>query len=208
MKPGGVIVWIVGDGVVDGSETLTSFKQAIFFREIGFSMHDVMIYQKNALTFPDPTRYYPCFEYMFVLSKGKPKTINLIADRKNKHPGTSGGTFRQKDGELVKGKGNTIKDIGIRFNVWLYDTGFGKSTPDEISFQHPATFPEKLARDHIYSWSKEGDLVFDPFTGSGTTIKMSHLQKRKWIGSEISAEYCAIAEKRIAPYLNQTTLNL
>lgn len=203
-KQGGVVVWVVADATVDGSETLTSFRQAIYFREIGFNVHDTMIYQKNGYPFPPSNRYFGVFEYMFVLSKGTPKTTNLIKVKttwKNKKK-----TTRQKDGSLELMKYETGKDERIKENVWLYETGYSKTSTDDIAFEHPAMFPEKLARDHIYTWSNEGDLVYDCFGGSGTTAKMAHLQKRNWILSEISNEYSIIAEKRIAPYLAQLSL--
>ena len=196
-KDGGVVVWIVGDQTLNGSETGTSFRQALYFMEIGFNLHDTMIYQKSGLTFPETNRYYPCFEYMFILSKGKPKTTNLIADKKNLNVGGTGGTFRQPNGELKKGYGHKIKEYGVRPNVWIYDTGLHKTTKDRFAFEHPASFPEKLAKDHIISWSNEEDLVLDPFVGSGTTCKIAKLQGRKFIGIDISEEYCKIAKKRI-----------
>ncbi len=195
-KPGGVVVWVVGDATIKGSETGTSFRQALFFKEIGFNLHDTMIYLKNQLAFPDSNRYFQGFEYMFVLSKGKPNIFNPIKDRKNISAGRDvNGNERKKDGTLNKKRScarNIIKDYGIRFNYWLmYNQKRG------IETQHPAIFPEALARDHIISWSNEGDLVYDPFMGSGTTAKMAILNKRNWIGSEISEEYCKIIERRI-----------
>lgn len=209
-KQGGVVVWVVGDAVINGSESGTSFRQALYFMECGFNLHDTMIYEKNSPGLPDNCRYYQTFEYMFVLSKGKPSTINFLNDRKNKYTERwgSGRVVREKDGTLSgRGEYNGM-ELGRRFNIWRYNTGFGYTTQDELSFEHPAIFPEKLAADHIYSWSNEGDLVYDPFSGSGTTLKMAHLQKRNWIGSEISKEYTELAEKRMSPYLAQTMLHL
>jgi len=215
-KDGGVVVWIVGDAIENGSETGTSFKQVLYFKELGFILHDTMIYLKAGFSFPDQTRYNPVFEFMFVLSKRqKPKTINLIVDQINKYHGAKIARLhssRQTNGEIQENsawRNNRAKEVkvnGVRDNVWYYSTGFGNSSPDEIAFNHPAIFPEQLAADHIYSWSNEGDLVYDPFIGSGTVAKMAHLQKRNWIGSEISSEYCQIAQKRIQPYLDQLTL--
>ncbi len=208
-KIGGVVVWVVGDATVNGSETGTSFKQALFFMECGFNLHDTMIYEKNSAPNPSSNRYEQVFEYMFVLSKDKPKTTNLIKDKKNRWAGTS--TFgttsrRQKDGSLNKTKKELIAKFGNRNNIFKYSNGYGYTTVDETAYDHPAIFPEKLAADHVYSWSNEGDLVYDPFGGSGTTAKMAHIYKRNWILSEISDEYCKLAQKRIQPYLNQTTL--
>jgi len=192
-KDGGVVVWVVGDATIKGSETGTSFKQALYFKEIGFNLHDTMIYNKNGIPFPDFNRYQQCFEYMFIFSKGKPKTTNLIADRKNKHYGTTiSGCGREKDGSTRKmpGSGNKIKEFGIRWNVW-------EITPQKANRIHPAMFPEKLAEDHIKSWSNKGDIVLDPMNGSGTTTKMARLLGRKYIGIEISEEYCEIARQRL-----------
>jgi len=193
---GGVVVWVVGDATIKGSETGASFRQALYFKELGFNLHDTMIYIKNQLAFPDSNRYYGAFEYMFVFSKGSPKSFNPIRDRKNVSAGRIvNGNERKKDGSLKKVRpcaGNVIHEYGVRWNYWLmYNQSRGLNT------KHPASFPEQLANDHIISWSNEGDLVYDPFMGSGTTAKMAILNKRNWIGSEISEEYCKIIERRI-----------
>lgn len=194
-KRGGVIVWVVSDATLKGSETGTSFKQALYFKQLGFNLHDTMVWYKESCRFPDTVRYYDSFEYMFVLSKGKPKTINLIADKPNKWAGTKmHGTDRQPDGTTMPKKGcnkRNVKDFGVRYNVWtVYNTG-KRNNP------HPAMFPEKLAEDHILSWSNPGDIVLDPFMGSGTTAKMAILNNRNFIGFEVSGEYVQIANTRI-----------
>ncbi len=207
-KQGGVVVWVVGDTTIKGSETGTSFRQALYFKEIGFNLHDTMIYQKDSCPFPGKNRYYSMFEYMFVLSKGKPKTVNLIADKPNKRYGkkVASSTRRQPDGKTVKVSANktdptrTVKKYGVRGNVWQYSPGYNKSTKDKCAYQHPAIFPEQLAADHILSWSNEGDTVLDPFMGSGTTAKMAILNNRDYIGLEISKEYCDIANERISKF--------
>lgn len=204
-KNGGVVVWIVADATIKGSETGTSFRQALWFMECGFNLHDTMIYDKGNCAFPDKTRYYNCFEYMFVFSKGKPKTFNPICDRKNKCGGETikSTTLRQVDGSLKKtsaeinNTGRKIKEYGSRFNIWRISPGKGKSTLDEYAFQHPAIFPEQLAKDHIISWSNEGDTVLDCFMGSGTTGKMAKLLNRNFIGIEIDETYFNIAKERI-----------
>lgn len=198
-KKGGVLVWVVGDATIKGSETGTSFKQALKFKELGFNLHDTMIYQKTGIPFPSKTRYLQTFEYMFVFSKGKPKTTNLLEDRPNATAGQTRKTrkYRTKSGDWIKGSDKPIKKMGVRFNVWKYQTGQYKSTKDLEAFKHPAIFPEKLAEDHILSWSNEGDLVLDPFMGSGTTGKMAVLNNRKFIGIEISEEYFEIAKERV-----------
>ena len=211
-KDGGVVVWNVSDSTIKGSETGTSFKQALYFMEVGFKLHDTMIYKDSGLTM-NHNRYEQEFEYMFIFSKGKPKTFNPIKVKCTYYGKDSDrtGQFTQEHNELSKkmrsNKERTnIKPEKIKGNVWEYANGYGKSTTDDIAFKHPAIFPELLAKDHIYSWSNENDLVYDPFMGSGTTAKMAHLQKRNWIGSEISLEYTIISKKRIAPYLAQTLL--
>jgi len=193
-KEGGVVVWVVGDATIKGSETGTSFKQALWAKECGFNLHDTMIYEKNVCPFPDTNRYYQGFEYMFILSKGKIRVFNPIKDRKNKSVGRIvSGTQREKDGTTSPKAclGNKIKEFGVRFNYWLVSDGNRNGL-------HPAQFPEQLAHDHITSWSNEGDTVFDPFMGSGTTGKMAKELSRDFIGIEIDKEYFEIAKNRIS----------
>lgn len=197
-KDGGVVVWVVGDATINGSETGTSFKQALFFKEIGFNLHDTMIWNKGTFTAVGAltTRYAPIFEYMFILSKGQPKTFNPIKDRKNKHFGrTKHGTFRQEDGSTkpLSSIGKSIAEYGQRFNIW--DMSAEKSNSNRL---HPAMFPESLAHDHIISWSNESDTVLDCFLGSGTTGKVAKQLNRNFIGIEISQEYFEIAKQRIS----------
>ena len=196
-KKGGVVVWVVGDQTIKGSESGTSFRQALYFKKIGFNLHDTMIWEKPTFTATGAlkTRYAQVFEYMFVFSKGKPKTFNPIKDRKNTTAGSKySGTVRQSDGTLkpICNKGKLKAEYGQRFNIWKNNTVSGNERRG-----HPAPFPEQLAQDHILSWSNEGDLVYDPFMGSGTTAKMAILNNRNYIGSEISEEYCKIIETRI-----------
>lgn len=197
-KPGGVVVWVVGDATIKGSETGTSFKQALYFKEIGFNLHDTMIWDKcNCSSVGSMNRYENVFEYMFVLSKGKPNTANLIKDKPNKRAGEiQSGSIRQKDGSVRKTTGygkRPIAEYGRRQNIWRVFPA--KSKAERL---HPAPFSEQLARDHIITWSNPGDIVLDPFMGSGTTAKMALATGRNYIGFEISKEYCIIAEKRIS----------
>ena len=193
-KEGGVVVWIVGDATIKGSETGTSFKQALFLKECGFRLNDTMIYQKANFIPLTHKRYEQEFEYMFVFSKEKPKSFNpLMIDCIH-----AGKTIKRsrKTNEIGIGLRETqtslkTKDKKQKGNVWKYNTG-GYNTAN-----HVAQFPEQLANDHIISWSNENDIVYDPFMGSGTTAKMAILNNRNWIGSEMSSEYCDIAEKRI-----------
>ena len=205
LKKGGVVVWVVGDATVKKGETGSSFRQALFFKEAGFTLHDTMIYQKNSSSFParaDSNRYSQIYEYMFVFSKdGAPKHASLICDKNNRWSGyVSYGqaSMRAQDGVLVERKIKPVPDFSPRNNIWKYNTGKGYSSTDEEAFKHPAIFPEKLAEDCILTWSKEGDVVLDPFCGSGTTLKMALLNNRKSFGFDVSSEYCALAEKRLA----------
>ena len=198
-KPGGVVVWVVVDATIDGDETGTSFRQALFFKECGFKLHDTMIYNKGCQgAVGNNNGYWQSFEYMFVFSKGRPKTINLICDRQNVESREDfNSTKRQQDGTLKKTNGYSYGEQGRRTNIWRYYTGKNLTTKDQIAFKHPAMFPERLAGDHITSWSNEGDIVFDPFMGSGTTAKVARALGRHYIGFEISAEYCDIIRQRL-----------
>lgn len=200
-KDGGVVVWVVGDATVKGSESGTSFRQVLFFKEIGFNLHDTMIYEKNKAHVYDPRqhRYKNTFEYMFVLSKDKPKTFNPIMDVPVKHKGKKiKVSQRLPDGSLRKDREVVLGDMQARGGVWVYDTAL----EGKLAYKHPAIFPEKLAEDHILSWSNEGDIVFDPFMGSGTTAKMAMLNSRNYIGFEISQDYVNIATERIESHSN------
>jgi site-specific DNA-methyltransferase (adenine-specific) len=199
-KDGGVVVWVVGDATINGSETGTSFKQALYFKEIGFNLHDTMIYQKNNFANPSSNRYHQIFEFMFILSKGKPKSFNPIKDRKNVCAGESNwgaNKARQKDGSFKERPKKIVSEYGMRYNIWEFMTSKGFATKDNFAYSHPAIFPEKVAHDHIISWSNEGDTVLDCFLGSGTTGKMANQLNRKFIGIEISQEYLEIAKGRI-----------
>lgn len=196
-KPGGVVVWVVADQTRDYSESGTSFRQALFFKEIGFNLYDTMIYASEK---PPSThrRFQQKFEFMFIFSKGRPKTFNPIME-----PCTNAGqvpkrrTVRNIQGQLGGFRQpKPIKATKIRGNIWTYATG-ARAGEDKIAHQHPAIFPEKLAEDHILSWSNPGDTVLDPFLGSGTTGKMALKNGRKFIGIEKSDEYMEIARKRI-----------
>jgi len=204
-KYGGVIVWVVNDATINGSESGTSFKQALYFKEIGFNLHDTMIWQRTTIP-QNGNRYEPSFEYMFILSKSSPKTFNPIKLKKIYQDNrVEKNGQRNKDGTFDKLKVGK-SEMKNEYNIWKINTGGGIATSDKCAYDHPAIFPEELAKKHIYTWSNEGDLIYDCFGGSGTTAKMAHLMKRNWILSEISSEYVQIAEKRIAPYLAQTSL--
>lgn len=197
-KPGGVVVWVVGDATINGSETGTSFRQALFFMENGFNLHDTMIYRKLNPTPQKSRRYQSCFEYMFVFSKGKPKTFNpILVDKKYMENRDAKMYNRGADGSHTAKKYAATSSKRIKENIWGYSVGLFNSTSDRYAFEHPALFPEQLAADHINSWSNSGDTILDPFMGSGTTAKMALLSGRNFIGFELSAEYCQLANKRI-----------
>ena len=194
---GGVVVWIVADATIKGSETGTSFRQALHFMDCGFNLHDTMIYKKTKFPPIDPTtayRYTGCFEYMFVFSKGKPKCCNYIKE-KCKHAGKRAVSYQRSENDKLrydrkeKNKNHIVNDYKIKCNVWEYASCSVKG--------HPAPFPEQLANDHIISWSNEGDTILDCFMGSGTTGKMAVLNNRNFIGIELDKGYFDIAEKRI-----------
>ena len=187
---GGVVVWIVADATTNGSETGTSFRQALWFMDCGFNLHDTMIWRKpNAMPQVDKTRYTQCFEYMFVFSKGKPKTFNAM-----KTPCKYAGKFLKttnKNPESIKSShGNVVNKERIAFNIFDYVVA-------GTNYGHPAIFPERLAEDHILSWSNDGDTVLDCFMGSGTTGKMAVLNNRNFIGIELDENYFNIAKERI-----------
>ena len=190
LKDGGVVVWVVGDATVKGSETCTSFKQALWAKEVGFNLHDTMIWEKTGML-PTQDRYYAIFEYMFVFSKGKPAAMNFIEDK----PNTAGGRVQKKDAVINKGKQKTgvgtfvRKHFGRRTNIWRVAIG--------ESYKHPAIFPLKLAQDHISTWSNEGGVVLDPFAGSGTTGVACQNTNRNFILMEQEPEYVEIIKQRL-----------
>lgn len=206
-KQGGVVVWVVADATVDGSETGTSFRQALYFKEVGFNLHDTMIWEK-----PNPMprdtripRYWQSFEYVFILSKGAPQHFNFIREQ-SKHHGEKRKCYtRNSDGSMrTDRKEKTINHLVLltkpKGNIWRYTTVTNKL--------HPAPFPEQLAQDHIISWSNKGDTVLDPFSGSGTTAKMAAILNRHYIGFDIAEEYCEIARKRVEDATAQIRLDI
>lgn len=195
IKPGGVVVWVIGDKI-NGGRSLTSFRQGLHFQELGFTMHDVMIYQKKNTPFMRSNAYTNCYELMFVLSKGKPKTFNPLKERTARNGFEMLVHNKKSDGINKKTLGK-LKEEKTRTNIWSYAVGLGGTTSDRLAFQHPALFPEKLALEHILSWSNEGDLVYDPMCGAGTTCKMALLAGRQYLGTDVSAEYIDIAKQRI-----------
>lgn len=191
-KDGGVVVWVVSDATIKGSETGSSFKQALYFKDCGFNLHDTMIWVKDGGGAIGSNKCYTQnFEYMFVFSKGVPSAINLIYDKPNQSYGQdkSGVGRRKATGEHKIEQRKESKEFSRRNNWWYI--------PPQKGVGHPAVFPEQLANDHILSWSNEGDLVFDPFTGSGTTGKMAVLNNRNFIGIELDEGYYNIAKERI-----------
>jgi len=199
MKDGGVIVWITDDQVIEGSESCDSFKQALFFKEVGFKLHDTMIWNKMTFKYPSEYRYQNVFSYMFVFVKNKLKTHNLIKDTVRKNPGSKIYGVRRRvkmdDGsnQIVyrkRDKPRIVGRYGVRSNIW--------NIPVSMDiYDHPAKFPSQIAHDHIISWSNEGDLVLDPMCGSGTTLSMAEYLNRKWVGIDIIEYFINIAIERI-----------
>ena len=196
-KKGGVVVWVVNDATIKGSETGTSFKQALYAMKCGFNLHDTMIWDKGSFAFPSSSRYHQVFEYMFVFSKGRP-IFNPIKDRKNKCKVMGGSGGRHRDGTRrldSKSAGKPLAEFGQRMNIWQHSIGGSHSYQGKM--YHPAVFPLFLAEDHLKSWSGRQDSVLDPFMGSGTTGVACKRLGRKFIGIELDEEYFGIAEKRI-----------
>lgn len=196
-KKGGIVVWVVGDKIKNGDRSLTSFKQALVFQEVGFKVHDVMIYRKKNTPFMRSNAYTNCFEFMFVLAKDTVNTFNPIKEK----------TVRQGFEKVPYNKGpdavnkkilKELKPEKTLTNIWDYAVGLHGSTSDKVAFKHPAIFPEKLAEDHILSWTNKGDIVFDPMCGSGTTCKMALIHGRNYLGCDISEEYIAVSNERLS----------
>lgn len=194
-KPGGVCVWVVGEKI-NKKRSLTSFRHAFIGQECGFNIHDVMIYQKKNTPFMRTNAYTNCYELMIIFSKGKPNTFNPITVPTIRS-GWETAVFNKGPDAVNKKRPVELKKEKTKTNIWQYAVGFGGSTTDKIAFEHPAIFPEKLAEDHILSWSNPGDVVMDPMCGSGTTCKMAEKHERKWLGIDMSEDYVNIAKERI-----------
>ncbi len=209
IKDGRVVVWVMGDQTRNGNESGTLFTYALFFKDIGFNLFDTMIYLKPPHgAVGNNKTCWQSFEYLFVFSKNKLKTINLLIDRENKDSRDGdNGTKRLYNGTLKSVKRNEYEKMGKRTNVWEYYTKRGHSATDNIEDQHPSIFSKKLARDHNMSWSSKGDIVYDPFMGSGTTTKMCVLNDRKYIRSELDKNYYRISKKRLKTCQTRTQLD-
>ncbi len=195
IKPGGVVVWVVGDKI-NGGRSLTSFRQALGFEDMGFKVHDAMIYRKKNTPFMRSNAYTNCWEFMFIVSKGSPKTFNPLKEKTVRSGQEMLVSNKKADGINRKVKA-TLNPEKTRTNIWDYAVGLGGTTNDRFAFKHPAMFPEKLAEDHIQSWTNPGDLVFDPMCGAGTTLKMAKKHGRNYLGVDIAEEYVEIARRRV-----------
>ena len=201
IRPGGVVVWVVGDTMVRGSRTLTSFRHAVQFRQAGFNVHDVMLYQKKNTPFSRKNAYTNCYEFVFVCSKGAPYAFNplrvpVLDSSKYKVRSKR----RNTDGSMSDKVRETFNTEKIRTNIWSYAVGLHGTTNDKMAFEHPALFPEKLAADHIVSWSNPGDLVVDPMCGASTTGKMALMNDRRYVGIDVSEEYIEISRRRLTEH--------
>jgi len=200
LKDGAILVWVVGDATIKGTETGTSFKQALHFMSLGLNLHDTMIFRKrNPIPQIYRKRYNSEFEYMFVFSKGVVAKHNpIMVDCLHAGLKLSNTTYKnyskteQKRTKLA----NPVKNQKIKGNIWEYVVG--KNLEDQDAKGHPAPFPCQLARDHILSWTDEGDVVLDPMAGSGTTCKVAKELNRNYIGIDVSHEYCELARQRTA----------
>ena len=195
VKEGGVVVWVVGDRI-NGGRTLTSFEHAFAFRGAGFTVYDAMIFKKRNTPFMRKRAYTNCYEFMFVFSKGSPATFNPLRSPSVRSGPAMVPYLKGADGVNRKTE-RMLSEHKVRTNIWSYAVGKNGTTNDMYAFGHPAMFPENLARDHILSWSNPGELVFDPMCGAGTTCKMAKATGRRWLGVDVSAEYTAIAERRV-----------
>lgn len=199
LKPGGVIVWVVADKTEDGSESGTSMRQALHFMDVcGLRLHDTMVYAKSNYVPLTHNRYEQAWEYCFVMSKGKPSRWNPLtiptafAGAKKSRRGAKG-----SNGQSVRERAEftIVSENRLRSNVWEYMVGHQKQVETGT---HPAPMPDELAKDVVASWSNPGDVILDPFAGSGTTLKAAKELNRQWCGIEINPEYCAIAEARLS----------
>lgn len=199
--PGGVVVWVVADGIGDHTESCTSARQKLFFREVGFKVYHTMVMARTGSRWPARVRYGDSLEYAFILSKGKPRTVNLLRDKSNRQAGLvykdAPRPLDQRERPLPTVKGRPISALGVRTAVWSYSAGGRTTTRDRYAYDHPALMPERMAEDHILSWSRPGDLVFDPMAGAGTTCKMALLNHRRYLGFEVNPLYHAIAARRM-----------
>ena len=193
LKDGGVVVWVVNDKIEKGSKTLTSFKQALYFKEIGFNIDDVMIWEKkNPMPQVKQPRYNQVFEYMFVLSKGKPKIFNpIMVDCKS-----AGLEYKSTAKKISTGESQrvykefTINKKKVDSNIWRIAVAQNKT-------KHTAVFPLEIPLRHIKTWTNVGDIILDPFIGSGTTGVACKELNREFIGIEIVEDYFKIAKERI-----------
>ena len=205
LKDGGVIIWVVGDATADGSESLTSFKQAIYFREdCGLKLYDTMLYMKANPLPQTQRRYEQVFEYMFAFSKGMPAAFNPIrvtSKRAGEYQqwGRDINTDERTAKYLRKDDVRKTNETKIHGNAFVYGIG-GNPTG------HPAVFPQQLALDQVFTWSNENDTVLDPFMGSGTTAVACIKEKRHFIGFELNKDYYDKACRRIDAERRQLSL--
>lgn len=197
--PGGVVVWVVADAIIDGSETCNSARQKLFFMELGFNVHHTMIMARSGSRWPSVVRHGDSLEYAFVMSKGRPRSIYLRRDRPNTNVGAlyRGRRWLGLERDRPRPTDRPVAEWGVRTAVWVYEVGSNRTTRDRYAFEHPALMPERMAEDHILSWSRPGDLVFDPMSGAATTCKMALLNGRRYLGFEVHEPYYRLALRRM-----------
>ena len=198
LAPGGVLVWVVGDQIIDGGESGTSFRQALGFKALGLTLHQTLFFEAAHYRPIDKSRALRGVQYMFVFAKGSPMVANIPIDRPNVKAGMRV-TRSYAPGKSLNGSRNPasdrvkrIADFGRRGPIWRYATECGSD------MGHPAAFPYALASDHIVCWTNPGDLVIDPMVGSGTTLRAAADLGRRAIGIEINPEYCDLIRRRLA----------
>ena len=197
--PGGVVCWVVRDQIADGDQTASSFRQALYFKGLGFRLHNTVVIEKQIIRGISRVRYGEAPEFAFVFSKGRPRTINLIEDKENKFGGQHMRfSTRNRDGTRSNTAKALIRPFGVRGNVWRYTTGSRVTAKEDYAYDHPALMPEKLADDLIISWSRPGDVILDPFGGAGTTAKMALLNHRSYLSIEAHRPYHELAMRRLA----------
>lgn len=198
-KEGGVCCMVIQDATKNGAKSLTSFRTACLFADLGWRLFECCIYSRAGVPGAWWTkRFRVDHEYIFIFTRGDglprrfDKTSLMV---ESKYAGiTAGGTKRTTKGDFVAIKKTVISPLKCRGTIWHYAAS--NTERNKTKSEHPATYPDSLARDIISCFSKEGDLVLDPMMGSGTTGIASVNMGRRFLGIEISVQYMEIAKRR------------